>query len=69
MSRLTKPSGDYSADSNYFANPLVSGDLTASNGVYAYGSGSIFPTGTYGASNYWVDVVYTKIASTARREQ
>ena len=53
-------SGDYSADSNYFANPLVSGDLTASNGVYAYGSGSIFPTGTYGASNYWVDVVYTR---------
>ena len=53
-------SGDYSADSNYFANPLVSGDLTASSGVYAYGSGSTFPTGTYGASNYWVDVVYTK---------
>ena len=53
-------SGDYSADSNYFANPLVSGDLTASNGVYAYGSGGIFPTGTYGASNYWVDVVYTR---------
>jgi hypothetical protein len=58
-------SGDYSADSNYFANSLVSGDLTAAangNGVYAYGSQSIFPTGTYGASNYWVDVVYTRTA-------
>lgn len=58
-------SGDYSADSNYFANALVSGDLTAAangNGVYAYGSQSIFPTGTYGASNYWVDVVYTRTA-------
>jgi hypothetical protein len=41
----------------------VSGDLTApagSNGVYAYGASSIFPTSTFDASNYWVDVVYTK---------
>jgi hypothetical protein len=55
--------GQYAADSNYFANSLVSGDLTApasGNGVYAYGATSIFPTATYGASNYWVDVVYTK---------
>jgi hypothetical protein len=40
----------------------VSGDLTApagGNGVYAYGSNSVFPTSTYAASNYWVDVVYT----------
>jgi hypothetical protein len=55
--------GEYSADSNYFANPLVSGDLMApanGNGVFAYGATSIFPVATYGASNYWVDVVYTK---------
>ena len=42
---------------------MVSGDLTASasgNGVYAYGSTSIFPNSTYNAANYWVDVVYTK---------
>ncbi len=58
-------SGGYSADSNYFANPVVSGDLTApaaGNGVYAYGTGSVFPNSTYGASNYWVDVVYTRTA-------
>jgi Domain of unknown function (DUF4082)/Cadherin-like domain len=55
--------GDYSTTSSYFTSPLVSGDLTApasGNGVYAYGSTSIFPTNTYNASNYWVDVVYTK---------
>jgi Domain of unknown function (DUF4082)/Cadherin-like domain/Bacterial Ig domain len=58
-------SGNYSINSNYFANPLVSGDLTApaaSNGVYAYGATDTFPTGTYGDSNYWVDVVYTRTA-------
>jgi hypothetical protein len=57
--------GNYSADSNYFANPVVSGDLTApasSNGVYAYGATDTFPTSTHGASNYWVDVVYTRTA-------
>lgn len=56
-------SGEYSASANYFTSAVVSGDLTApatGNGVYAYGSGSTFPTNTYGASNYWVDVVYNK---------
>jgi hypothetical protein len=55
--------GDYSADNGYFANPVVSGDLTApasGNGVYAYGAAGSFPTSTFDASNYWVDVVYTK---------
>lgn len=55
--------GNYSANSNYFANPVVSGDLTApasGNGVYAYGATDTFPTSIYGASNYWVDVVYTR---------
>ena len=28
------------------------------NGVYRYGSTSLFPTDTYQASNYWVDVVF-----------
>jgi hypothetical protein len=58
--------GNYSADANYFANSLVSGDLTApsaGNGVYGYGTGSIFPNNSFGASNYWVDVVYTKSLS------
>ncbi|RFB81096.1 DUF4082 domain-containing protein [Methylovirgula sp. 4M-Z18] len=56
-------SGNYSVTSNYFANPVVSGDLTApasGNGVYAYGTGSVFPNASYNAGNYWVDVVYAK---------
>ncbi len=60
--------GDYSADNGYFANPVVSGDLTApasGNGVYAYGAADIFPTNTFDASNYWVDVVYTKSTGTS----
>jgi hypothetical protein len=28
------------------------------NSVYAYGSGSSFPTETYRSTNYWVDVVF-----------
>ncbi len=55
--------GYYSADGGYFTNPVVSGNLTApggSNGVYAYGASSSFPTSTYNSTNYWVDVVYTK---------
>jgi hypothetical protein len=55
--------GFYSADGNYFASALTNGPLTApagSNGVYAYGSGSNFPTGTYNSTNYWVDVVFNQ---------
>ncbi|WP_245279205.1 DUF4082 domain-containing protein [Mesorhizobium loti] len=58
--------GSYSADSNYFSSAVSSGNLTApssaasgGNGVYAYGSGSAFPTSSYNASNYWVDVIYS----------
>lgn len=58
--------GRYSGDNNYFATTGVSrGPLQAlrngasgGNGVYAYGSGVIFPTSTYLATNYWVDVVF-----------
>ena len=56
--------GFYSADGNCFATAHPSGALTApdsatsgGNGVYAYGSGG-FPTDTYNANNYWVDVVF-----------
>jgi len=59
--------GHYSQDLNYFAstgvgNPplhaLASGG-SGGNGVYAYGATSIFPNGTWNASNYWVDVVFS----------
>ena len=57
--------GFYSANSNYFSSATTNGPLTApssstsgGNGVYAYGSGSAFPTNSYNASNYWVDVIF-----------
>ena len=34
------------------------------NGRYAYGSTSSFPTSTYIAGNYWVDVVFTPASNT-----
>ncbi|MDK4724796.1 DUF4082 domain-containing protein [Rhizobium phaseoli] len=57
--------GFYSATANYFTTDHTSGALTApassvsgGNGVYAYGTGSLFPTASYNATNYWVDVLY-----------
>ncbi|WP_247776480.1 DUF4082 domain-containing protein [Bradyrhizobium sp. CW1] len=53
--------GNYSGTQNYFTTSLTNGQLTApagGNGVYGYGSGSVFPTSSYNASNYWVDVVF-----------
>ncbi|GHH64183.1 hypothetical protein GCM10017673_06400 [Streptosporangium violaceochromogenes] len=64
------PSGFYSVSRPYFTSAYTSGSLTApadagsgGNGVYAYGSADTFPTGTYQASNYWVDVVFTPSSS------
>ena len=59
--------GHYSGDSAYFAGngidnaPLHALGTTAntSNGVFGYGASTVFPTTSYGATNYWVDVVYT----------
>ena len=57
--------GYYSANSGYFSTAHVSGVLTApatgpvgGNGLYAYGASSAFPTSSYNATNYWVDVVF-----------
>jgi hypothetical protein len=48
-----------------FANAVTNGPLTApsssssgGNGVYAYGSGSLFPTNSFGATSYAVDVLF-----------
>ena len=59
--------GVYAATNNYFTTAHAGGALTApssatsgGNGVYAYGGSNtagLFPTNTFGASNYWVDVV------------
>jgi hypothetical protein len=58
------PVGRYSVNENYFASGVASTPLYAlsssesgGNGVYLYGSGG-FPTDTYQASNYWVDVLF-----------
>jgi hypothetical protein len=57
------PKGHYSDTSSAFTSAGVSnGPLSAlantvsANGVYAYSSSSVFPTSTYKATNYWVDV-------------
>ena len=58
--------GHYSADINYFATtgvdngPLhaLANGVSGGNGVYAYGVSSIFPSLTWNAANYWVDVVF-----------
>lgn len=59
------PQGRYSVTENYFATSGVqSGPLTAPattvtpNGVYRYGA-SAFPTQSFRATNYWVDIVFS----------
>ncbi len=37
---------------------LLSDTAGGGNGVYAYGSTSSFPSSTFSATNYWVDVVF-----------
>jgi len=56
--------GHYAVTSNGLASAVTNGPVTAlaSGGVYVYGSGNAFPSNTFNASNYWVDVVYTQTA-------
>jgi methionine-rich copper-binding protein CopC len=65
------PVGRYAIDTQQFASvgvdapPLraLSTAAGGGNGVYAYAAGSTFPTSTYNASNYWVDVVFATTAT------
>ncbi len=65
------PNGGYAFDSNYFASSgFQNGPLyflrdgeSGGNGVYVYGAGG-FPTNTFNATNYWVDVVFTTSGGT-----
>ena len=58
--------GHYSADANYFVSagvdspPLhaLANGVSGGNGVYAYGTSSVFPNQTYNSANYWVDLVF-----------
>ena len=60
------PGGRYSLNSGFFSNAGVdNGPLQAlrdgvdgPNGVYRYGTGGGFPSNTWQAANYWVDVVF-----------
>jgi hypothetical protein len=66
------PRSHYSSDEGFFAGRSVNnGPLhapadssSAHNGVYRYGSSSGFPTDSWNASNYWVDVVFVSSGGT-----
>ncbi len=60
------PNGRYSVDGAYFGAAVDNGPLhavantTSPNGVYSYtATPGVFPSQSYNASNYWVDVVFT----------
>jgi hypothetical protein len=58
-------SGNYAADPNLFSSAITNGPLTApssatsgGNGVYAYGSESLFPANSFNSTSYGVDVLF-----------
>jgi hypothetical protein len=57
------PQGRYSAETAGLSSAINNaslhgvGNATSPNGVYLYGSASAFPTNSYNASNYFVDVM------------
>ena len=55
--------GHYAFTSEGLSSPVTNGPLTATAGVYAYGSSNTFPTNTYLNSNFWVDVVFNPAQS------
>jgi Domain of unknown function (DUF4082)/Fibronectin type III domain len=66
------PNGHYSATSAAFASAGVSSpplyalaNGTSPDGVFSYNGAATFPTGTYNATNYWVDAVFDIGAPTA----
>ena len=64
------PKGHYSVDSEFFATAGVDNrplqaiaDGVSPDGIYTYGSESAFPSSSYDATNYWVDVVFATAVS------
>ena len=61
------PKGKYAADVNFFATKgvsngpinLLSNAAAGGNSVYRYSSTTTFPSATYNATNYWVDIVFS----------
>ncbi|MEQ1955488.1 DUF4082 domain-containing protein [Mesorhizobium yinganensis] len=59
--------GNYTVTPNFFTGNYTNGPLTApssaisgGNGVFSYGSSTLFPTSSYNSSNYWVDVLFDR---------
>ena len=58
------PVGHYTFTSSGFAGAVTNGPLTAvgngssPNGVFAYAGTSVFPSSSFNAANYWVDVMF-----------
>ena len=58
--------GQYSFSQDFFSNTTItngplhslSDGVDGGNGLFVYGEGGGFPTQSYKASNYWVDVVF-----------
>ena len=66
------PQGHYAFDQSFFASgvdnpPLhaLANGVDGPDGVFNSGTSSAFPSSTFGATNYWVDVVYVPQGSTA----
>ncbi|RCG27039.1 DUF4082 domain-containing protein [Sphaerisporangium album] len=64
------PDGHYAATYNGLASAVTATPLrtlassaSGGNGVYKYGARS-FPTSSWSATNYWVDVVFSRLADT-----
>ena len=65
------PNGNYAGDGGYFASAgvdnapihLLRDGVGGNNGLYNYGATSTFPTASYNATNYWVDVAFSASVS------
>jgi methionine-rich copper-binding protein CopC len=65
------PNGHYAFSGSYFQNTgtdngflhALSSPASGGNGVFRYGIGGGFPTQSFNASNYWVDLVFVASAT------
>jgi hypothetical protein len=60
------PTGHYSYNTGFFTKAVDNSPLHAlangvdgANGIFSYATASTFPTSSFNASNYWVDVVFS----------
>jgi hypothetical protein len=65
------PGGHYSSNPGQFNGPVdnaplhgLSNGADGSNSVFSYSATSVFPTSTWGAANYWVDVLFSVLPDT-----